>query len=267
MPRFHNSNDIYKYIIMSICAVFLCDQNYFRKFLYTCNLLRTRGNYHGDICLVIGNDLKDHPILTCDFIRENRIIIQHFPDIIIPEDCLKVQYQLVRPAYWFPKRFQYHKFHLFNTFFKQWEYIFYIDCGITIFSDISPMIAVKKANTLLAHSDAYPTYEWKLHNQFDTTNTEYYPKLNAKYNMECDYCQTTIMLYDTQIIEDNTFDNLYKLMLEYPISITNDQGIFALYFTNICPRFEQIPTKNDDIHFYDYLSRDPSYRYIMLKSV
>jgi hypothetical protein len=58
---------------------------------------------------------------------------------------------------------------LFNTFFKQWKYIFYLDCGITIFRDISPILNEITENTLLAHSDAYPNYEWKLHCQFDKT--------------------------------------------------------------------------------------------------
>jgi hypothetical protein len=45
--------------------------------------------------------------------------------------------------------FQYHKLHLFNTFFKQWDYIFYLDCGITIFSNIEPIIQECKKNILL----------------------------------------------------------------------------------------------------------------------
>ena len=66
--------------------------------------------------------------------------------------------------------------------------------------------------------------------------------------MNNDYFQTTIMLYDTKIIENDTYDNL---LIEYPISITNDQGIIALYLTNIQPLFKQIKTHNECIYFYD----------------
>jgi hypothetical protein len=62
-------------------------------------------------------------------------------------------------------------------------------------------------NTLLAHSDVYPEYKLKLHNQFDMTNTKYFTKLNNKYNLNIDYFQTTIMLYDTAIIKNNTYSN------------------------------------------------------------
>ena len=163
--------------------------------------------------------------------------------------------------------FQYHKLHLFNVFFKNWDYIFYLDCGITIFSDISPILNEITENTLLAHSDAYPTYEWKLHNQFDKNNTDYFTKLNNSFNLNIDYFQTTIMLYDTSIIENTTYTNLLNLLFEYPISITNDQGIIALYFTNIKPLFKQIKTHNENTHFYDYLSRAYNNKYIMLKSI
>jgi hypothetical protein len=116
------------------------------------------------------------------------------------------------------------------------------------------MINEMKDNTLLAHSDAYPTYNWKLHNQFCKNNTKYFTKLNEKYNLNIDYFQTTILLYSTKIIENDTFDNLLNLLFEYPISITNNQGIIALYFTNIKPLFQQIKTNSGNNYYYDYLS-------------
>lgn len=248
------------------CVVFLCDTNYFEKFLYTCNQLINNGNYKGNICLVIGDDLNNNKLLNHPIIINNNIIIKYFPNILFSNDFLKISYEMERPSHWYQKLFQYHKLHLFNVFFKQWDYIFYLDCGITIFSDITPILNTLKENKILAHSDTYPTYEWKLYIQFDKKNNKpIFEKLNNNFNMNVDYCQTTIMLYDTKIIEENTFNDLYNLTMEYPTSIANDQGIIALYFTNIKPLWEQIPVKNDFTHFYDYLSRNPNYRYIMLK--
>ena len=250
----------------NICVVFLCDKAYFNKFIYTCNQLITNGKYNGNICLVIGDDLHNNDLLNCNIIKNNNIIIKHFPNLKFSNNFMDIQKNMVRPSHWFQKNFQFHKFYLFNTFFKKWNYIFYLDCGINIFSDISPIINTITENTLLAHSDAYPTYEWKLHNQFDKNNTEYFTKLNNKYNLNIDYFQTTIMLYDTKIIKDDTYNNLLNLLTEYPISITNDQGIIALYFTNIQPLFKQIKTHNEFIYFYDYLARNKNNKYIMLKS-
>jgi hypothetical protein len=248
-----------------VCVVFVCNKSYFDKFINTCNQLIKNGKYNGNICLVVGDDLNNDALLECDFIKNNNIITKYFPNIQFSNDFLIVNNEIKTDDRHLTKKFQWHKLHLFNTFFKQWNYILYVDCGMTIFSDISPIINECIENTLLAHSDAYPTYEWKLHNQFDKTNTEFFTKLNNTYNLNIDYFQTGILLYDTKIIQNDTYDNLLKLSMEYPISRTNEQGIMALYFTNIHPLFKQIKTHNEQTYFYDCLSRNENNNYIMLK--
>ena len=220
-----------------VCVVFVCNQKYFDKFLMTCGQLIERGKYKGEICLVIGDDLKEkNEYLQHSFILENKIKIKYFPDIYFTNQFIDTFYRLGRDELWRQKIFQYHKLHLFNVYFKKWDYIFYIDCGVNIYQDVKPMIESRKNMRLLAHSDSYPNYEWKLKVQFDSSN-ELFEKMNRTYDLNIDYFQTTIMLYDTQIIEENTFRDLHQLMLDYPISKTNDQGIIALYFTNMKKTF------------------------------
>lgn len=250
-----------------ICVVFLCNKAYFNKFQYTCNLLVTKGNYKGNICLVVGDELNNNELLDCSFIKNNNISVKYFPNIQFTKEFLEINDKIRSDGRNKTKSFQWHKLHLFNSFFKQWKYIFYMDCGITIFSDIGPILNERTENSLLAHSDAYPKYVWKLYCQFDATNTEYFSKLIDKYNMDIDYFQTTIMLYDTNIINDETFNDLLSLTYQYPICKTNEQGIMALYFTNIKPVFKQIKIANDCTHFYDYLTRNKNNKYIMLKSI
>ena len=107
-----------------------------------------------------------------------------------------------------------------------------MDCGITILNDITPMMEVREKNKLLAHSDSYPKYDNNLDYQFDTFMEEF-QNLRENYCLNIDYPQTTIMLFDTNLIEDNMRDKLLDLTYKYPISLTNDQGIIALYFTCI----------------------------------
>jgi hypothetical protein len=247
-----------------LCFVFVCNKAYFPKFLHTCSELLTNGKYtQGDICLVIGNDLNgqidDHP-----FIVANKIIVKYFPDIPFTQEFLDFQATLNRSENQ-KKIFQYHKLHVFNTYFKQWKYVLYLDSGFNIYSDVKPILDCRQPNTILAHSDAYPIYEWKLAVQFDQSKTYYFDKLKNKYNLDIDYFQTGIMYFDTNIIEENTFMDLLNLLAEFPICNTNEQGITALYFTNIRPLWKQIPIKNDDTYFYDYWSRNPEHKYIMLK--
>jgi len=248
------------------CIVFVCNKAYFDKFNYTCNQLVFNGKYDGPICLVIGDDLYNDPLLVSPLIHDNNIIVKYFPTITFSDAFLEINTKIVSDGRNITKPFQWHKLHLFSTFFKQWEYIFYLDCGMTIYRDISPILDEVTEHTLLAHSDAYPTYEWKLHTQFCKRNEGIYRKLATTYNVNIDYFQTGILLFHTEIVTDTTFSELLTLAQEYPISNTNEQGILALYFTNIKPLFKQIKTHNEYTYFYDSISRNHRNKYIMVKN-
>ena len=257
----------------SVCAVFVCNKPYFDKFIYTCKQLVTNGNYKGPICLVIGDDLQNDSLLQHPWIQSHNIQIKHFPTRKFTNEFLYIQSKMDRASHWHQKLFQYHKFHLFDPYFKQYDYIFYLDCGITIFSDVQPIIDERKPNKLIAHSDAFPQYENKLDFQFEKNNV-FWDDLSKTHTTSGDYFQTTVMLYDTKLIDQrcttsykDISEELFDLLFKYPISITNDQGIIALYFTVIKPAFEQLKIKNDTHFFYDYLSRKRENNYIMLKSL
>lgn len=249
----------------STCVVFVSDLNYLHKFVQTALTLRHEGQYKGDICLIVGDDLNEHPVLKEPVFEYLTIRVQYFPNFVIPEETLQIMARLHRPEHWFPKRFQYHKFHLFHIFFKQWKRIFYMDCGITIVGPIQPILDCWQEGVLLAHSDAYPTYEWTLKDQF-VNLSPYSDRLKEHHTLSVDYPQTTILLFDSAIIQETTEQELYQLMLDYPNSVTNDQGILALYFTSIRPLWKQIPTGNESSNFYDYMNRNNGKPYIMLKS-
>ena len=240
-----------------LCVVFVCNKKYLNKFKYTYNLLHRYGKYKGDVTLIIGDDLNINDI------KIKKLNVVKFKDIIFNSNFHAVNKNIESDNRNITKKFQWHKLHLFNTFFKKWDYILYLDCGMKIYNDISPIIAECTKNKLLAHSDAYPTYKWKLYDQFDTSH-QLYNKLTDKYNFDIDYFQTTMLLYDTNIITDTLFDELYDLSQKYPISKTNEQGIMSFYFINK-KLWKQIKIKEDDIYYYDYLKRNIKNKYIMTK--
>jgi len=49
--------------------------------MYTCEQLITHGKYKGNICLVVGDDLNNSPLLNCEFIQQNNILVTYFPNI------------------------------------------------------------------------------------------------------------------------------------------------------------------------------------------
>lgn len=84
-----------------LCCVFTCDKKYFPKFLYTLHKLRTIGNYTGEVCLVVGDDLKNlmNETTKNNLITDKNVIIKYFPDLPILTDkkFLNSQRELTRP--------------------------------------------------------------------------------------------------------------------------------------------------------------------------
>lgn len=234
-----------------VCIVFVSNRAYLPKFQNTYRQLRENGKYVGDVVLIIGDDLTE------DEIKEPGIMIAKFPEIKFSADFYKILTKVNTDGRNITKLFQWHKVHLFDIFFKKWEYVFYIDCGMKIFNDITPMINTRQENTLLAHSDSYPTYKHRLINQFDLTIQPFSNKLLNKYGKRLllDYFQTGIMLYDTKIIEENTVKDLINLAEEFPITKTNEQAIMALYFTIIKPKWKQIQLEDKRTKYYDFCRR------------
>jgi len=60
----------------NICIVFVCNKQYINNFINSYFDLINNGKYKGDICLVIGNDLKDEIIIK--HIEANGVIIKYF---------------------------------------------------------------------------------------------------------------------------------------------------------------------------------------------
>ena len=251
----------------SHCVVFVCNKAYFDLFVKTCGELVTTGGYTGSICLAIGDDLRKEDLLhTNDFIKKHGVIVKHFPDVTFPDEFHKVNCGIASDGRHISKKFQWHKLHLFDVYFKKWEYVFYMDCGMSICADVKPMLGLFRKDTLLALSDGFPQHQRRLYDQFDLrTGYEHYKNICDKFDLNIDYFQTGVMLYDTDIIKDDTSDGLYELSLAHPISITNEQGIMALYFTSIRPVWQPLPARNDKTNFYDYRSRDKNDNYVMVK--
>jgi hypothetical protein len=67
--------------------------------------------------------------------------------------------------------------------------------------------------------------------------------------------QYQYVIYDTNIIDDNTCDALFNLNDKYPVAIRMDQGILNLHFT--CDRkiWKQIPIKDSKGFLYDFCKR------------
>lgn len=244
------------------CIILMCDKPYLDKAKNTINQLRETGKYQDDIVLLIGDDLKDDDILIDD------VIIKYFPNIDRTSVVEILKTKHISDGREINKLFQWHKIHIFDMYFKQWKKCLYIDAGMHIFNPIDRLISLDCTDKLIAHSDSYPTFEWKLKIQFDSKEfPELYEELYSTYDLEIDYFQSGILLYDTNIIEENTKNFLLELSNKYINSRTNEQGIMNIYFNCIKKIWSPIIIKDNEIYYYDYWERNnlKCTDYIMLK--
>ena len=248
------------------CVVVLSNKKYFNKAINTIKKIREIGNWDGDLVFVYGNNITKEDL---EELQTYLVIPKYFPDFDLSQIELKLKDRKYKGLdRKLGKMFCFHKFHLFDPYFKHWNKIFYIDCGMQIHQNIRSFFDVKCGKNLLANSDAYPKYRWKLAGQFNPDSyPEIYKSLSTRYNLNVDYFQSTILLYNSKIIQNDTKYILKNLLDTYFIGFTNDQAIMNLYFNCEINIWKQIPFKKDNKLLYDYKARTGNKKnnYIMTK--
>lgn len=247
-------------------VVFVCNHKYLGKFVNTLQQLRNIGKYDGPVLLVIGDDLvndKDRLEMT------HRIKIVHFPDIKFLAEFMKYFNTLEREGHWKNKIFQYHKFYLFDTYFKtNYDKIIYIDCGMHINLPVAKMFELFSPGKILADYD-YRVHPKRFHKPLESQFCKNYPEefqaLESTYDLTKRHFQTTFMIYDTKIIKDDTVSQMIELTKRYPIAMTNDQAIVALYYTVIEDCWEQIEIGDETTYYYSYKFTDRKKPTVMSK--
>jgi len=125
-------------------------------------------------------------------------------------------------------------------------------------------------NVLIAHSDTYPHFKNNYKDQFDTESyPELFEELENLIDLTCDNFQSTILLFNSNIILENTKNDLIKYSNKYHFSRTNEQGIMNFYFNGIHKIWEPLPVYWNGTFTYDFWNRDnyKSKEYIMTKYI
>ena len=102
----------------TICIVFVCNNSYYTRFQGICNSLRTIGQYTGDITLIIGMDLNISVLKASEFIIIYKVNVIQLSDIQFPE-YVNLEKQKIKgnDGRHITKQFQWHKLHIFNSYF------------------------------------------------------------------------------------------------------------------------------------------------------
>jgi hypothetical protein len=248
------------------CVVLVSNSNYLSRVLDTIQQIRIKGCYKDDIVIIRGSDWdeKTNSIFLNYCKTDNYpIFVKYYPEI----DTKNILDVWKENPYETPfncrvdKLFQLQKFYLFDTYFKKWEVILYIDGGFKVHRDINDVWHLQYKDHLIANDESQKNPHWKLHLQFhiDPKN-KYCNSLLSDFNLDTKYFQTGFLLFDTNIINEKTVDELIKLMNKYPTAKTNDQAIMNLYFFKLRNIWKPLP--EDKIYEYFY---NPSLNLIFSK--
>ena len=164
----------------------------------------------------------------------------------------------------------YLKLSMFSNYFKQWNRVLWMDGRNQIHYPLAPFFTdINSTGALLANPDAWPRASnlWPTRSQFfSDCNPKLFDQLNKRYDLDREHFQSTLMLFDTTIIDDtNTLINLAKLYQEFGEITGGDQGILSLHFSQDRGVYKHLPYRLSDTLMipYDFKARIEGARYIV----
>jgi len=256
---------VYNSIDMSTkCVVLVVNDAYFQKAIQTIHQLRTTGQYAETVVLITDPSSYPNMMKYQDILSQLQIQVKVFENMDLTYIMEIIQHETTdtesnRGRREVTKTFQWHKIHVFDVFFKQWQMIFYLDAGIQIYNPIEPFweILTEYSNeSLIAHSDTYPDPNYNYMGQFKTKSyPDIFQQLSQEIDLSGDHFQSTILLFHSDIIHDETKNDLIFYANKYPISRTNEQAIMNIYFNGIHSLWKPLPPIWKKKYTYDFMNR------------
>lgn len=207
--------------------IFGTDENYLNHIKYNINNIRDK---HGqiDICIIYDKSKEDKikPILE-------KYNILFFP-VATPYD-----------------RAYYIKYHIFETYFKSWNKILYLDCDTMIFDKLNILFDLLNENNNLFVDFEGNSIEkfFTMWSPINESNQNDYNLLAQETDIKKYGFNTGILLYNSSIIKEDTVKKLYDLHEKYKninkhVETGTDQPIINLIYSEIA---QQIPN-----HYFSF---------------
>lgn len=159
------------------------------------------------------------------------------------------------------KLIQFSKWHVFDTFFLQWDSLLYLDAGMHIGRPIHAIFSVPHRGCIVAPDDRFPFNDpdKNFRKQFSNVMPDRYKELeiyceNKKQDWldKGGYFLNCLWLMDTTIIRPSTLSDLCALTRRFPISRTNEMAIMNLYMHDL---WKPLPETVNGVHLFDWTER------------
>jgi|694.fasta_scaffold54480_3 lipopolysaccharide biosynthesis glycosyltransferase len=212
--------------------VIISDGNYLEHAKSLFFNAKNEGKWQGDFCL-IANNLENYDL--SDF--------EKFGVKILYRNC--------------DNKFRIN-LHVFDSYFKQWEYVVYIDCDFMIFKDLENMLSNYDLffEGVLADKEPFRIHQYLCQNWDIGSKEKKLKPLRLKYNLEKFGFNAGFFGFNTKIINNNTLQELFDLENEiqevnnHIIPSGSDQPIFNLYFKDV------LYVENKDVCFCGVLDHN-----------
>lgn len=148
---------------VSRVVVLFANRRKIAEALQTVQMLRGPGQWQGVVVLVGGHDWSIASLSSDEQeqIKKQNVSTQHFPEFNVSRLVEIHSRHPVKGAddRLTQKTFQWHKIHIFNVWFKQWNAVLYIDVGCKIEAPVEPFFHLDWQGRLLGHSGMQQTAE------------------------------------------------------------------------------------------------------------
>ena len=199
---------------MKKVLVIISDKNYLEHAKSLFSNVVNEGKWDGDLCLIannlIGYDLSD---------------FEKYGVKILYRNC--------------DNKFRIN-LHVFDIYFKQWDYVIYMDCDFMVFKDLNLLFENYDTNFhgLLADVEPFKIKDYLCQGWDFNLKEQSLKFLESRYDLNKNGFNAGFFSFNTNVINENTLDDLFFLENEikdvnnHIIPTGSDQPIFNLFFNN-----------------------------------
>ena len=147
------------------------------------------------------------------------------------------------------------KFYLFTPFFKQWRNVVFLDADMIVEASIEKLARIEGGFA------AAPTTEISLKEEFRRgIEEDLFDELQKRFPLEGEAFNTGVMAFDTAIVKNDTFDNIFALYERFQaLNAFGDEGTFNLFFYK---KWERLSRLYNTYPFYTHDAYGLPYRKI-----
>lgn len=201
------------------------DENYLNHIKYNINNIRDK---HGDIDICVMYDYNKEELIK-PILKKYNIIF--FPIKPLTNKNFGHAYNL--------------KYHIFESYFKNWDKILYLDCDIMIFENLNILfdLLINDVKLIVDFEKNRISDFFTMWCPRNSDNEKDYQLLEKEIDITRFGFNGGILLYDSSIIEDNTINKLYELdkkyeMINKHVEKGSDQPIINILYSKIA---NQVP--------------------------